>query len=227
MTVKKLCCAVGGTLLIIVILNACSTVNNALLEKKKTVEYYHIFDIKTAADRTTVMELAAEGLGANVTDASISEPIPSFASPPEKPGRFKVSNVLKGTGFQGYAALSGQTIQFKMATCDEAIWTARANRDIDGDKTRITACLFQYQQGYHLNIHFTFTKTSGGLQNIHKYLAQTAVGTAEEWNEKTFLDIVRAIHSGTKAEITYVEGYPKMAGTPWLDQGGTPWLDQE
>ncbi len=40
------------------------------------------------------------------------------------------------------------------------------------------------------------------------------VGTSEEWTEKTFLDIVREIRKETYAKITYLEGYPKMHGTP-------------
>jgi len=52
---------------------------------------------------------------------------------------------------------------------------------------------------------------------ISRSLASAMVGTSEEWTEKTFLDIVRSIHKATGAEITYLEGYPKLSGTPWLD----------
>ena len=44
------------------------------------------------------------------------------------------------------------------------------------------------------------------------------VGTPEEWTEKTFLDVVRSIQSGTNASITYLEGQPELSGTPWLDR---------
>lgn len=54
---------------------------------------------------------------------------------------------------------------------------------------------------------------------ISRELASAMVGTPEEWTEKTFLDIVRQIKSETEAEITYLEGYPKLQGTPWLDTG--------
>ncbi|SJN19156.1 hypothetical protein FM109_02185 [Vibrio casei] len=52
---------------------------------------------------------------------------------------------------------------------------------------------------------------------ISRSMSDAMVGTSEEWTEKTFLDIVREIRKETYAKITYLEGYPKMHGTPWLD----------
>jgi len=54
---KKAIVAIGVSLA----LTGCGTINNALVEKKKTVEYYRIFDIKTSADRYTVAEAASNG----------------------------------------------------------------------------------------------------------------------------------------------------------------------
>lgn len=52
---------------------------------------------------------------------------------------------------------------------------------------------------------------------ISRNMASAMVGTPEEWTEKTFLDIVRSIRKAAGAEVAYLEGYPKLSGTPWLD----------
>ncbi|MCL2906256.1 hypothetical protein [Shewanella fodinae] len=67
-------------------------------------------------------------------------------------------------------------------------------------------------------MYATFSKSEGGLMQLSRSLANAMVGTPEEWTEKTFMDIVRAIQKETGAEISYLEGYPKLSGTPWLDE---------
>lgn len=202
------------------LLGGCGTMNNALVEKTKTTEYYRIFDIKTSADRQTVAEAASNGLGRNVNNAQEATPIPSSATPPDAPGRFKLVNPFEGTQMAAFAAMGGGSVGFKRATCDGAAWTAMAQRDIAGSNNlNLTACLFQYKQGYHLDLYAVFTKKEGGLMQISRSMANAMVGTPEEWTEKTFLDIARNIRQVTNAEITLLEGQPKLAGTPWLDSG--------
>ena len=210
---KKAIVAIGVSLA----LTGCGTMNNALVEKKKTVEYYRIFDIKTSADRYTVAEAASNGLGRNVNSATEATPIPNFSEPPQKPGRFTLTNPFAGSKLAALAA-SGGSIGFKVATCEGAIWTASANRSISGSSDlRLTACLWQYKDGYHLDTYATFQKAEGGLMQISRNMASAMVGTPEEWTEKTFLDIVRSIRKAAGAEVAYLEGYPKLSGTPWLD----------
>ena len=200
------------------VLTGCGAVNNALTEKKKTVEYYRIFDIKTDSNRTAVIDAASDGLGENVNSANEKTPIPSFSTPPEQPGRFKLVNPFAGSKLASLAAMSGQS--FKMAVCDGAVWTAQATREVTGsDSLHLTACLWQYKGGYHLDAYASFTKEEGGLMQISRSMASAMVGTPEEWTEKTFLDIVRKIKSDTHAKVKYLEGYPKLQGTPWLDTG--------
>ncbi len=210
---KKVVLAIGVALF----LAGCGAINNALVEKKKTVEYYRIFDIKTNADRFAVAEAASNGLGRNVNSANEAMPIPNFSEPPEKPGRFKLFDPLAGSKLAALAA-SGGSIGYKVATCEGAVWTAKANRSISGSSDlRLTVCLWQYKDGYHLDAYATFQKLEGGIMQISRSMASAMVGTPEEWTEKTFLDIVRTIRKETGAEITFLEGYPKLSGTPWLD----------
>lgn len=209
-----------ATLPFVVLLGGCGTMNNALVEKTKTTEYYRIFDIKTNADRQTVAEAASNGLGRNVNSAQEATPIPSSATPPDEPGRFKLVNPFEGTQMAAFAAMASGSVGFKRATCDGAVWTAMAQRDIAGSSNlNLTACIFQYKKGYHLDLYAMFTKKEGGLMQISRSMASAMVGTPEEWTEKTFLDIVRNIRQVTNAEVALVEGQPKPAGTPWLDNG--------
>jgi hypothetical protein len=206
-----------GVLSVALVIAGCGGMNNALVEKSKTVEYYRIFDVKTNVDRQSVADAASNGLGRNVNDAKEAMPIPSFSTPPDEPGRFKLVNPFEGSKLAAFAA-SGGSIGFKIATCDGAVWTATAKREVSGsDNLSVTACLFQYKQGYHLDLYGVFSKKEGGIMQLSRSMASAMVGTPEEWTEKTFLDIVRNIRTVTGAEIALLEGQPKLEGTPWLD----------
>jgi len=201
----------------------CGTVNNALVEKHKNVEYYRIFDIKTTANRAAVIKAASNGLGKNVHSAVEATPIPNFSIPPVNPGRFKLVNPFanSNSSLAGIAALSagGGSLGIKIAQCDGAVWTAKANRRIKRrSNLNLTACLWQYKDGYHLDLYANFQKEEGGVLEISRQMANAMVGTPEQWTEKTFLDIVRSIQSKTNAQITFLEGYPELSGTPWLDK---------
>lgn len=202
------------------LLAGCGTVNNALAEKTKTTEYYRIFDIKTNADKQSVAEAASNGLGRNVGNAQEVMPIPSSTALPDEPGRFKLVNPFEGTKMAAFAAMGSGSLGFKTATCDGAVWTAKAERNATGSNNlNLSVCLFQYKQGYHLDLYAVFTKQEGGLLQLSRSMASAMVGTPEEWTEKTFLDIVRTIRKETGAEVTLIEAQPKLVGTPWLDTG--------
>lgn len=198
-------------------ISGCGTTNNYLAEKKQTVEYYRIFDVKTAANRQAVAKAASNGIGRNTNNAQEATPISSSGEIPEKPGRFKLVNPFEGSKFAAFAGGAG-SLGFRMATCEGASWTAKAERRVSGSNNlNLTACLFQYKEGYHLDLYAVFTKQEGGLLQISRDMANAMVGTPEEWTEKTFLDIVRSIRANTGAEIALLEGQPELSGTPWLD----------
>lgn len=198
-----------------------SAVNNTLAEKTKRVEYYRIFNIKTDANRNLVAKAASNGLGANTSDINENMSIPTFSEPPEKPGRFKLSNPFQGTQLGNLMAAGGNA-SFKIATCEDAVWTANAKKTVKGwSDLTLTACLFEYKDGYHLDMFASFAKQEGGVMQLSRSMAAAMVGTPEEWTEKTFLDIVRSIQKNTSAQITFIEGYPQVSGTPWLDSGET------
>lgn len=198
-------------------LAGCGTTNNYLATKKQTVEYYRIFDIKTSAPRQTVAKAASNGIGRNVNNAQEVTPIPTSADMPDKPGRFKITNPFEGTKISALAGGAG-SLGIRVASCEGASWTAKAERRIQGSNSlNLTACLFQYKDGYHLDLYAVFTKQEGGLMQISRDMANAMVGTPEEWTEKTFLDIVRSIRQQTGANIALLEAQPELSGTPWLD----------
>lgn len=199
-------------------MTGCGTTNNYLAEKKKTVEYYRIFDIKTNASRQSVAKAASDGLGRNVNNAKEATPIPSSAELPDVPGRFKLLNPFEGTQMAAFAAAGGGGLGFRMATCDGAVWTAKAKRTVSGSNNLdLTACLFQYKGGYHLDMYAVFTKSEGGILQISRDMANAMVGSPEEWTEKTFLDVVRNINKSIASNVTLLEAEPEISGTPWLD----------
>jgi len=206
------------TIALAVLLAGCGTTNSALVNRTSVVEYYRIFDINTEADRYAVADAASKGLGRNVGSINEERPIPQSAELPEAPGRFRLDNPLEGTNLGLLAAGSGNSSRLKIASCDGAVWIARARRSTRGSSDlRLTACIWEYKQGFHLDIYATFEKQEGGLMQVSRNMAHAMVGTPEEWTEKTFNDIVRTVQKDTGAEIEYIEGYPRVEGMPWLD----------
>lgn len=203
-------------------LAGCGTTNNYLATKSQTVEYYRIFDIKTSAARQLVAKAASNGMGRNVANAQEVTPIPTSGDIPDKPGRFKLTNPFEGTRIAALAGGAGN-LGVRVTTCDGASWTAKAERRVQGSNTlNLTACLFQYKDGFHLDLYAVFTKQEGGLMQISRDMATAMVGSPEEWTEKTFLDIVRSIRAQTGANIALLEGQPELTGTPWLDKFDAP-----
>lgn len=198
-------------------LTACGTTNSYFSTKTSNVEYYRIFDIKTDASRPQVIKAASSGLGRNVSSASEATPIPSSAELPAVPGRFKLSRPFEGSNLALLVGGAGK-ISLQIASCEGSIWNAKAQRNVNNSNTvELTACLFQYRGGYHLDLYAVLTKQEGGILQISRDLAFSVVGTPEQWTEKTMLDIARSIHFATAAEVTLLEAQPELSGTPWLD----------
>lgn len=129
---------------------------------------------------------------------------------------------VEGTRIAALAGGAG-SLGVRVTTCDGVSWTAKAERRIQGSNAlNLTACLFQYKDGYHLDLYAVFTKQEGGLMQISRDMATAMVGSPEEWTEKTFLDIVRSIKAQTGANIALLEGQPELTGTPWLDKFDAP-----
>lgn len=195
------------------------TINNALVEKTHQEEMYRIYDIKTSVERHVVADAASDGLGRNVSGAREARPIPSGNVKPMTPGRFQLVDPLAGSQLSALAR-SGGEVGIKVATCDGAVWTAKARRENRGwYSVDVTTCLFEYEGGYHLDIYAVKTEKEGGIFEISRKAAGVVSGNASEWTQLLLDDVAREIRRVTGAEVEYVEGYPKPSGTPWLDDG--------
>lgn len=202
---------------VLIMISACGTANHYLVPKTKVTEYLRIFDFKTSAPRQSVAKAASAGLGRNTTEFKEATPIPS-GDVPEKPGRFKLVNRLEGSRYAKYAG-NVESISMRAAKCEDAVWVANAQRTSRGNyNLNLYACLYQYKDGYHLDVYSVFTKQEGGLQQVSRDMAYSVVGSAESWVEKTILDIVRSIQEQTASKATLVEAQPELIGTPWLDR---------
>jgi len=211
-------------------LSGCASVKNASTEKQKSIELYRVFDIQTKADRYQVADAASDGLGANVSSANEQSPI-VMGEKPDKPGRFKPSNLGAGIPNQvgGMMQLAMQmnssfTNRLKTAECEGAVWTATAQRNVENAfDMSFNLCLWEYQGGYALDVYANYTKKEGGgflgMDGLVRKAAYAISGTPEAWAEKTVLDVVREIKTRNGGEVKYVEGYPALETTPRQDSG--------
>jgi len=205
----------------VALLTACSTGNSYLANRHTTVEMYHIFDIRTAASSAVVAQAATEGLSQNTNEINSHTPIQMGVTVPAQPGRFTITDLgakLAGTGMGAMmqmAAMQNGGGSMKAASCDGAVWTARARRTISGaSNLTLYGCLYKYQGGYHLDTYAVFQKVEGGVNQFSRTIANKIVGTPEVWVTKTIQDMVRAIESGANAKVRHLEGQPELGEEP-------------
>ena len=198
-------------------LTACGTTNSYMAQRHTTVEMYHIFDIQTKADTATVAKAASDGLPRNTNEISSNMPLHLGTTVPPQASRFTIEDMgakLSGTGmgtFMQMAAMQNGGVSIKAARCDDAVWTARAVRNIAGSSNlTLYGCLYKYAGGYHLDTYAVFQKTEGGLNQISRDIAGSMVGTPEQWVDKTIQDMVASIETGARAQVVHLEGQPQL-----------------
>lgn len=205
----------------LVLLTGCAAGNSYLANRNTTVEMYHIFDIKTTASAAAVAKAATDGLSQNTNDISSNTPLQMGVKVPVEPGRFTITDMsskFAGTGMGAMmqmASMQNGGVSLKAATCEGAAWTARAQRTISGSSNlNLYACLYKYQSGYQLDTYAVFQKVEGGLYQVSRDIAYKVAGTPEEWVNKTILDMVRGIETGTNAKVKHLEGQPELGDGP-------------
>jgi len=206
---------------------SCGSTNSYLANRSTTVEVYHIFDIKTAASTAVVAKAAADGLSQNTNDISSNMPLQMNVATPATPGRFTITDIgakLGGTGMGALMQMSSMQnggVSLKAATCEGAVWTARAQRTIaNSSNLNLYGCLYKYQNGYQLDTYAVFQKVEGGLTQLSRDLAHSLVGTPEEWVNKTILDMARSIESRAQAHVVHLEGQPELGSEPSIASAG-------
>ena len=208
---------------VIVTLTGCASGNSYLANRNSTIEMYHIFDIKTTAETSVLTKAAANGLAQNTNDVNQVSPLQMGKTVPVEPGRFviedigaKLAGANPGLGaMMQMAAMQNGGVSIKAAKCDDAVWTSRAQRSIAGSShLTLYSCLYKYQAGYRLNTYAVFKKTEGGLYQVSRTIANSLVGTPEQWVNKTILDTVRSIENATGSKAVRLEGQPELIELP-------------
>lgn len=208
---------------VVATLTGCAAGNSYLANRTTTVEMYHIFDIKTNSGTGIVVKAAADGLAQNTSDINQVTPLQMGKTVPVEPGRFVIEDVgaklaasNAGLGaLMQMGAMQNGGVSMKAAKCDDAVWTSRAQRSIAGSSNlTLYSCLYKYQAGYRLDTYAVFQKTEGGLSQVSRDIANSLVGTPEQWVNKTILDTVHAIENVTGTKAVRIEGQPELTELP-------------
>ena len=105
------------------------------------------------------------------------------------------------------AALAGNV---KIPTCDGAlVYAQAANTSMSsyGENTQFYTCLWQYKEGYHIDIYTQFQIKSGGLENLGVDLARGILGDSSQFIPKTINSIKQNLDDlGVNA--SFVTAYP-------------------
>jgi hypothetical protein len=205
-------------------LSGCGALNEKLADRRETIEMYHIFDVKTSVAPEVIIKASADGLARNTNSVVQNRPLQMGKKVPNEPGRFDVVNVadaFKDTGFNKLLSLAdgAGTTTMRIAKCDGAIWTSKANRHITGfENLNLYTCVYRYKSGYQINMYAVFQKNSGGFNGLIRDAAGALTGTADQWVNKTIVDTVRSIEAATSTKVVRLEGQPELGDLPNVDK---------
>ncbi len=205
-------------------LSGCGGLNQVLADRYETVEMYHIFDVKTSAAPEAVIKASADGLARNTNSVVQNRPLQMGWKVPDEAGRFELVNMadaFKGTGMGALLSAAGGAggTTLRVAKCDGAIWTSKANRHITGfENLNLYTCLYRYKGGYQVDMYAVFQKSGGGLKGLVRDAAGALTGTAEQWVNKTVIDTARSIETTTGSKVVRLEGQPELDDLPNVDK---------
>ena len=190
---------------LVVLASGCS----GITPKNEAQTSYWIYDIKTDKSASDVGTAVIEALQSQMSSVNVSRNIPP--SPlPDRPGRFQMNNALGKSNIGLLMATSGISLQ--MPVCDEAILIASSqNTGMSnwGENTSANSCLWQYKEGYHLDIIVKFTNSSGGYdaKSLAKALVTPITGDSSQFIPTRINTIADKLNSaGFKTSL--VEKYP-------------------
>ncbi|WP_318485282.1 hypothetical protein [Photobacterium leiognathi] len=106
------------------------------------------------------------------------------------------------------AALAGSSV--KVPSCNGALIYAQAadsSMNAQGENTQFYTCLWQYEDGYHVDIYTQFDIVSGGLENLSKDLVRGLIGDSSQFIPRTIASIRNNLKA-LNAEASLVTAYP-------------------
>jgi hypothetical protein len=145
----------------------------------------------------------------NMSSVQIKNGIPPYPMP-EKPGRFQMVNPYKGSGMEVLLAQAGHVTE--MPTCTNSILTANSadtGMSRYGETTSFFLCLLPYKDGYHMDIHVSFTKKSGSFsaETLAATMVSSVTGDSSQYIPRTIKAVVDSV-AATGAAPKLVEQYP-------------------
>ena len=176
-----------------------------------TQEKYQIVRWKTGAPKRVMIQAATSSLARYASGWQTTTPIVMDAPPPVAE-QFKLINPLANSALAGQAALGGASaLQFRVATCEGAVWISNIPRDVEGSQhLRVTACLFPSSSGYDLDLYTTDIHDQGGgrSQMLGRAIAGRLVGSPDEWKNRLQDAVVADLTQAAGTPVIYVEGQP-------------------
>lgn len=103
----------------------------------------------------------------------------------------------------------------KIATCDGALVYAQASdssMSSYGENTQFYTCLWQYENGYHVDVYTQFEIESGGLTNLGVDVVRGMMGDSSQFIPRTINNIKQNLEA-LKAKTTLVTAYPDQLAT--------------
>ncbi|MEZ8944386.1 hypothetical protein AB4510_06860 [Vibrio sp. 10N.222.54.B12] len=178
-----------------------------MTKTKETKRSYAVFDLKVAENvsSTDMAKAIKTALQANTSSVRITEDLPPHPLPKDAP-RFQLVNPFGSNST--LSALAGGSV--KIPTCDGALVYAQAadsSMNSHGENTQFYTCLWQYEDGYHVDIYTQFDIESGGLDNLGKDLVRSFMGDSSQFIPRTIASI-RDNLGALDAEATLVTAYP-------------------
>ena len=176
-----------------------------------TQEEYQFFRWTTDAPKRVMIQAATSSLARYASGWQTTTPIVIDAPSPVAE-RFKLINTLANSSLAGLATLGGASaLQFRVATCDGAIWISNIQRDGEGSQhLRVTACLFPSSSGYDLDLYMTDVHDQGGglSQMLGRAIAGRMVGSPEAWKNRLQDAVAADLTQAAGTPVIYVEGQP-------------------
>ena len=195
------------SLALVVALGLVGCKSTSLTKTKETKRSYAVYDLKVSKEVSSsdMANAIKTALQANTSSVRITEDLPPYPLPKESP-RFQLVNPFGSNS--ALSALAGGAV--KLPTCDGALVYAQAadsSMNSHGENTQFYTCLWQYEDGYHVDVYTQFDIESGGLENLGKDLVRGVMGDSSQFIPRTIASI-RDNLKALNAEAELVTAYP-------------------
>ncbi|KGK16445.1 hypothetical protein EA25_15660 [Vibrio navarrensis] len=175
-------------------------------KNERNKKSYVIYDVKVdkSVSPSEMAKAIKTALQASTSSVRIVEDLPPYPLPEESP-RFQLTNPFGKSS--GLAALAGN---MTIPTCEGALVYAQAadtSMSQHGENTQFYTCLWQYKEGYHVDIYTQFQIESGGLANLGQDLVRGVMGDSSQFIPRTIGNIKSNLEAlNVKADL--VDAYP-------------------